>query len=123
MSFIEDIGGPAVVDRLADRFYAQVLSDPVLRPLFRDPDENHAERMAWFLTELFGGAPLHTERRGGFATMVGAHQGLKITEAQRSAWVAHMLAAAEEVGLPPAAMVEYAAYIGKGSRLAMASAQ
>ena len=123
MTFIDDIGGPAVVDRLADLFYAQVLSDPQLRPLFRDPDEDHAGRMAWFLTELFGGAPLHTMRRGGFSTMVAAHQGLKITEAQRSAWVAHMLAAAEAVGLPPAAMVEYAAYIGKGSRLAMASSQ
>ena len=79
MSFIDDIGGPAVVDRLADRFYTRVLSDPLLRPLFRDPDEDHAGRMAWFLTELFGGEPLHSERRGGFSTMVAAHRGLKIT--------------------------------------------
>ena len=123
MSFIDDIGGPAVVDRLADRFYTRVLSDPLLRPLFRDPDEDHAGRMAWFLTELFGGEPLHSERRGGFSTMVAAHRGLKITEAQRQGWVAHMLAAAEEVGLPPAAMVEYAAYLGQGSRLAMSGSQ
>lgn len=123
MRFLDQIGGVEVVDRLAAAFYDRVLDDALLRPLFREPDEPHAQRMAWFLTELFGGDRVHTRLRGGFATMVAAHRGLKITEAQRVRWVAHMKAAAAEVGIPPGPMGEFADYLDTASRLALNGSQ
>lgn len=123
MRFLDEIGGPDIVDRLAARFYDRALVDPLLRPLFRNPDDAHADRMAWFLIELFGGEALHTRHRGGFGTMVAAHRGLRISEAQRLGWVDHMLAAAADVGIPDAAMAKYARYLDTASRLALSGSQ
>ncbi len=96
----EQAGGLPAIEALTTRFYERVFADPVLLPLFRDPGEPHAERLALWFVELLGGPPLHTEQRGGFAVMKGAHAGLRITEEQRRAWAGHMFGAAEEVGIP-----------------------
>ena len=92
-------GGLPALERLTTRFYERVFADPLLLPLFRDPGEEHAERLTLWLAELLGGPPLHTEQRGGFEVMRGVHHGLKITGEQRKAWADHMHAAAEEIGL------------------------
>ena len=47
-------------DRLAGKFYAPFLADPLLLPLFRDPEEDHAGRMALFLIEVLGGPREYT---------------------------------------------------------------
>ena len=122
-SVLDRIGGDQAAHRLAQAFYARVLADPVLLPLFRDPSEPHAERMGWWLVELFGGDQVHSAQRGGFATMVRAHHGLGIKEAQRAQWVAHMTAATEEVGLDPAVAAGFARYVETASRLAMNGSQ
>ena len=92
-------GGLPALERLTTRFSERVIADPLLLPLFRDPGEEHAERLTLWLAELLGGPPLHTEQRGGFEVMRGVHHGLKITGEQRKAWADHMHAAAEEIGL------------------------
>ncbi len=112
-------GGDVAMHRLAHAFYDRVLADPLLRPLFRDPGEDHAERMALWLTELLGGPAAHTEARGGFAVMQGAHHGLRITEEQRQRWVDHMRAAAVETGLPDAFLRGFRPYLDGGSTFAM----
>lgn len=122
-SALERIGGEEKAHRLARAFYARVLADPVLLPLFRDPSEPHAERMGWWLIELFGGDRVHSARRGGFATMVRAHHGLRIEEVQRAGWVAHMAAAVDEVGLDPEVAAGFARYVDTASRLAMNGSQ
>lgn len=48
VSALDRIGGEEVAHRLAQAFYARVLADPVLLPLFRDPSEPNAERMGWW---------------------------------------------------------------------------
>ena len=121
--FIDRIGGPATARALAHAFYDRVLADPLLLPLFRDPHEPHAERMAWWLIELFGGEPIHTRERGGFRAMVAAHQGLGISEAQRARWVEHMLGAAQALGIEASALAEYRAYVETASRLAMSGSR
>lgn len=123
MSFLDRIGGAAVATAIASHFYELVLADPLLLPLFRDASEPHADRMAWWLIELFGGEAVHTKRRGGFRTMVRAHQGLRITEAQRERWVGSMLAAVDEAALPEDARLEFARYVETVSRLAMNSSR
>ncbi|MGI9116264.1 MAG: group II truncated hemoglobin [Gaiellales bacterium] len=98
-SLFAQAGGLPGLERLTTRFYERVFADPVLLPLFRDPGEQHAERLTLWLAELLGGPALHTEQRGGFEVMRGAHHGLRITGEQRKAWADHMHAAAEDVGL------------------------
>ncbi len=112
-------GGAHAVHRLAEAFYARVFADDVLRPLFRDPGEDHVERMALWLTELLGGPALHTEARGGFTVMKAAHHGLRITEEQRARWSALMWAATEDAGLSPAFRDRFRPYVDGGSTLAM----
>ena len=117
----EQLGGADVVTRLADNFYSRVLADPALLPLFADPDEDHAGRMAWFLAELLGGPDVHTRQRGGPNTMFRVHQGLRITEVQRNKWVEHMTAAMDELQMPPDLRTSLLGYFDQGSRLARAT--
>jgi len=117
------LGGATAVTALADRFYDRVLADPALLPLFVDPTEDHAGRMALFLAELLGGPTGHAEQRGGPNTMFRAHQGLRITEVQRQKWVDHMLAAMDEVAMPADLHASLLAYIEQGSRLARSTSQ
>ena len=70
------------------------------RPLFHDHGDHHADRLAMWLTELLGGPAEHTEHRGGFEVMKGAHQNLQITEPQRARWAELMYRASVEAGLP-----------------------
>lgn len=118
MTLYELAGGAAALTALAEDFYRRVLSDPLLVPLFKDPSEDHAGRMAHWLIEVTGGPPRHSTTRGGFPTMVQAHGGLSITEAQRARWVAHMLAACDQQKMPPEFMGAFRKYIEGGSHLA-----
>src|SRR5438445_9269524 len=103
--------GAAGMQKLAEAFYRRVFADPLLLPLFREPDEDHAGRMALWLGEFFGGPHKHTERRGGFPTLVDAHHRLNITDTQRQHWIEHMLAACREVGLPDEVMEFFTPHI------------
>jgi hemoglobin len=105
-SIYELAGGEQGLAELASAFYRRVLTDPLMLPLFAQPDEDHAGRLALFLGELFGGPPEHTRQRGGRATMARIHVGLNITNLQRERWIEHMRAACEEVNMP-AAFMEY----------------
>ena len=112
-------GGAAALTALAHDFYGRVLADPLLIPLFADPTEDHAGRMADWLIEITGGPPRHSASRGGFSTMVRAHGGLGISEAQRGRWASHMMAACEETRMAPEFLGHFRKYIEGGSHLAM----
>ncbi len=119
----ERLGDADAVTGLADNFYARVLADPALLPLFADPDEDHAGRMALFLAELLGGPDGHTRQRGGPNAMFRVHRGLRITEVQRTKWVTHMTAAMDELEMPSDLRDSMLAYFDQGSRLARATSQ
>jgi hemoglobin len=101
-SVYELAGGEEGISELAAAFYRRVLADPLMLPLFENPDEDHAGRMALFLGEYFGGPAEHTRLRGGDATMAHIHDGLRISNRQRDRWIEHMRAAIEEVSMPDA---------------------
>jgi hemoglobin len=105
-SIYELAGGEQGVANLAAAFYRRMLADPLMLPLFERPDDPHADRMAWFLGELFGGPAEHTRLRGGDETMAHIHEGLNISDRQRDRWIEHMRAAIEEVQMP-AAFIDY----------------
>jgi hemoglobin len=117
-SYYELAGGADGMQRLAEAFYSRVLVDPVLLPLFRDPTEDHAGRMALWLGEFFGGPYEHTRQRGGFSTVVDAHRSLNITDEQRQHWINHMRAACKELNLSDKVMEFFDPHILFGARAA-----
>lgn len=75
--------------------------------------------MALWLGELFGGPPIHSQQRGGFAQVVHAHEGGRFTQTQRDHWLGHMLGSAKELGLPEDLMASFTRYLENSSSAAM----
>ncbi|HVW41249.1 MAG TPA: group II truncated hemoglobin [Amycolatopsis sp.] len=113
-------GRPALV-RLMETFYATVLADDLLEPVFRGMDPDHPAHVADWLGEVFGGPAVYSTTRGGHRHMIGRHVGRAITEQQRRRWVTLLLDAADEAGLPtdPEFRAAFAGYLEWGSRLAV----
>ena len=81
-------GGTPAFQRLTSAFYARVLQDDLLEPVFRGMDEEHPRHVATWLAEVFGGPPRYTEEHGGYPHMLSKHRGLALTEPMRRRWVA-----------------------------------
>lgn len=99
VSLYEHAGGDEALHRVEEGFYAKVLADPLLKPLFPEPRPHHVEHLTWFTAESFGGPGRFTERLG-FAYLINAHRDLRITEEQRQRFVELYLEAFDEAGLP-----------------------
>ncbi|MFJ8197646.1 group II truncated hemoglobin [Streptomyces sp. NPDC096152] len=114
-------GGAEAFSRLTDVFYAKVVEDDLLAPLFADLPAEHARHVALWLAEVFGGPAAYSETQGGHSHMVARHAGLGITEPQRRRWVELVQDAADEAGLPTDAEFRSAflAYVEWGTRLAV----
>lgn len=94
------MGGEATFIRIVDRFYAAVVHDPVLRPLYRDEDLLAApRRLRMFLVQYWGGPPTYSEERG-HPRLRMRHAPFAIDEAARDAWITQMTVAVEAEGLP-----------------------
>lgn len=93
------LGGEANLRRTVDAFYASVLADPLLQPLFGEGASHHVDHLTAFLAEVFGGPARYTEELGGFAALLEAHRGLAIGDEQRARFVELFDAAAREQGL------------------------
>ncbi|WP_031483550.1 group II truncated hemoglobin [Streptomyces bicolor] len=114
-------GGAEAFSRLTSAFYDKVRKDDLLAPLFANLDPHHAEHVALWLGEVFGGPPAYSETQGGHGHMVAKHLGRGITEPQRRRWVNLIQDAADEAGLPTDAEFRSAflAYVEWGTRLAV----
>jgi hypothetical protein len=72
-------------------FYTKHVPDqPELVKLFGSMSADHPEKVAAWLSEVFGGPAAYSAAWGGYSTMLAHHIGKGITEAQRSLWVAGM---------------------------------
>src|SRR3954469_10615345 len=98
-SLYEQAGGEEALHRLEDVFYASVLVDPVLHPLFGEGRPEHVEHLTAFTAESFGG-PDEFTRDLGFRHLIDIHRGLHITEHQRQRFVELYLAALDVAGMP-----------------------
>ncbi|MGA5305105.1 group II truncated hemoglobin [Nucisporomicrobium flavum] len=118
-------GGTAAFDRLTDAFYARVVEDDLLGPLFTRMPPEHAHHVAVWLAEVFGGPPAYTEEHGGYPRMLSMHLGMAITEPQRRRWVNLIQDAADEAGLPddPEFRAAFLGYLEWGTRLARQNSQ
>jgi hemoglobin len=116
----EHAGGAEAFERLTEAFYAKVLGDDLLEPLFRRMAPDHPKRVAAWLGEVFGGPPRYTEEHGGYPHMLRKHRDVGITEQQRRRWVNLICDAADDAGLPddPEFRSAFVAYVEWGTRLA-----
>ena len=109
-SVYELAGGEPVFRLLVQRFYAQVATDPVLRAVYPEEDLAAAtERLTLFLVQYWGGPATYSEQRG-HPRLRMRHQPFAIGQAERDAWLGHMTAAVESLGLAPAvrkALLDY----------------
>ena len=124
-SLYEWAGGKPAFERLTSIFYSRVKDDPVLAPVFAHMNDEHAQRVAWFIAEVFGGPTRYSEQRGGHATMVRQHLGRGLAEAQRVRWTRLLCDCADEAGLPtdPEFRSAFVSYLEWGSRIAVLNSQ
>ena len=100
-TFFAAVGGEETFRRLVDAFYAGVADDPVLRPLYPDEDLGPAaEHLRLFLIQYWGGPTTYSEQRG-HPRLRMRHAPFAIGVAARDAWLRHMRAALDSLGLPP----------------------
>jgi hemoglobin len=109
MTIYEAVGGEETFHRLVAAFYEGVEEDPVLRPLYPADLTESREHLALFLAQYFGGPPHYSEKRG-HPRLRMRHMPFAIGAAERDAWLRHMEAAIDTVGIAsPAreAMLDY----------------
>ena len=98
-TFYAEIGGEPTFRTLVARFYAGVREDPVLRPMYPADDWEGAEpRLRMFLEQYWGGPRTYSEERG-HPRLRMRHAPFAIGPAAREAWLTHMRAAVDSLGL------------------------
>ncbi len=101
MTVFDAAGGAEAFKILVERFYAGVAADPVLRRVYPEEDLSGAtERLTLFLIQYWGGPNTYSALRGHPRLRL-RHQPFAIGQAERDAWMTHMTAAVESLGLQP----------------------
>jgi hemoglobin len=101
-SFYAAVGGEETFRRLVHAFYQGVADDPVLRPVYPARDLRPAEEhLRLFLMQYWGGPGTYSEQRG-HPRLRMRHARFTIGEAERDAWLRHMRAALDDIGLDEA---------------------
>src|SRR5215472_9525292 len=99
VSFYQAVGGEQTFYRLVHSFYRRVAGDLALRAVYPSKDLGPAEEhLRLFLMQYWGGPRTYDERRG-HPRLRMRHAHFSIGEAERDAWLRHMRAALDELGL------------------------
>jgi len=125
-TLFEWAGGYPALLAMTQLFYGRhVPHDPLIGPLFASMSPDHPERVAAWLSEVFGGPKFYGERYGGYERMISHHVGKRIRPEQRARWVALMAQSADEAGMPQDAefRAAFTAYLEWGSRIALENSQ
>ena len=112
-SVYDDVGGrPFFVD-LVDGFYAGVSADLLLRPLYPEDLTDSRRHLAGFLAQYWGGPSTYSDERG-HPRLRMRHAPFAIGDAERDAWLRHMLGSLDSVaaarGTPAEAVARIRAY-------------
>ena len=121
-SLYQWLGGDEKLQQLTAEFYRKVLADDLIGPVFRHMSPEHAQHVAHFIGEVFGGPPLYTNNdNGSHARMVAHHLGKQLTEPMRQRWIQLLLETADEIGLKddPEFRSALVGYLEWGSRIAV----
>ncbi|HEU5150530.1 MAG TPA: globin [Iamia sp.] len=97
----EAVGGRPFFDRVVDRFYDAVETDPLLRPLYPEDLTDSRRHTAGFFAQYWGGGTSQYSDERGHPRLRMRHMPFAITEAHAAAWLHHMRSALDaEEGLP-----------------------
>ena len=94
------LGGDDWFVALVARFYGEVATDPVLRPLYPEDLTASKAHMAGFLIQYWGGPTTYSEERG-HPRLRMRHAPFAIGPAERDSWLRAMNAAVLSGGLDP----------------------
>ncbi len=113
-SVYDAVGGrPFFVD-LVDGFYAGVSADLLLRPLYPEDLTESRHHLTGFLTQYWGGPSTYSDERG-HPRLRMRHAPFAIGDAQRDAWLRHMLGSLDAVaaarGTPAEAVARIRSYL------------
>ena len=113
-SLYERIGGKEACRKLVAAFYARVVRDPVLRPVYHigkppayEVTEGRVDRvcravtesLTLFLDQFLGGSSEYSQRRFT-PSLREAHERFKIGKKEQTAWLRNMEAAIDDVPIP-----------------------
>jgi hemoglobin len=110
----EMVGGDTTFQKLVDRFYARVETDPKLRPMFPQDLEPGKRWQCLFLIQFFGG-PQHYSTERGHPRLRMRHNPFPISQEARDLWLGHMLTAIDELGIQEPARGIMRDYFERGS--------
>jgi truncated hemoglobin YjbI len=125
-TLFEWAGGFPALLRMTRIFYTKyVPQDALVGPLFANMSPDHPERVAAWLSEVFGGPKFYSERYGGYSRMISQHVGKNISEEQRARWVKMLCQSADDAKLPddPEFRAAFVAYLEWGSRIGKENSQ
>ena len=107
----ERAGGMPFFERLVGHFYAAVETDPILRPLYPEPDLAGAQRrLTLFLAQYWGGPRTYDEERG-HPRLRMRHAPFAIDSPARDRWLELMRAALAAEAPPPDVAAQLDAYL------------
>ncbi len=95
-SVYDAVGGRPFFVELVDGFYAGVSADLLLRPLYPEDLADSRRHLAGFLTQYWGGPSTYSDERG-HPRLRMRHAPFAIGEAERDAWLRHMLGSLDTV--------------------------
>ena len=125
-TIFEWAGGYPAFLRMTRLFYEKyVPQDDLLAPLFATMADDHPERVAKWLSEVFCGPPDFSKEYGGYSRMLSQHINKQLSEDQRARWVKLLSHSAKDAMLPNDAEFRsaFGSYIEWGSRLAVENSQ
>jgi hemoglobin len=104
-------GGMPFFESLVGGFYDRVAVDPVLRPLYPEPDLAGARhRLTLFLAQYWGGPRTYDAERG-HPRLRMRHAPFAIGPRERDAWLSAMRAALADLDPPPDVAAKLHAYL------------
>ena len=125
-TLFEWAGDMQTFEILFDKFYDKVLTDDLLKNVFKHMSGDHVKHVAHFVAEVLGGEKLYTtEDEGSHAKMIGKHIGKMLTEEMRQRWMMLLLQTADEMQLKsdPEFRSAFVGYLEWGTRLAIINSQ
>ena len=90
----EYVGGDVFFEELIERFYAGVVTDPLLRPMYPEDLTDAKAHLTGFLIQFWGGSQAYSDSRG-HPRLRMRHVPLVIGDAEAAAWYRHMAAAVD----------------------------
>jgi hemoglobin len=107
----DQVGGSPFFERLVERFYDGVETDPALRLVYPDDDLAPARRrLTLFLIQYWGGPSTYDAERG-HPRLRMRHALFAIGPSERDRWLVHMRAAIEASDAPASAKVRLHDYM------------